>query len=291
MNQQQPSNSAGAAAIKWIGWLVVAVFALVGVLGLCIIAAVAFNVGGVQDRVVTLLARLEPTVTPTPSSTLFLTATSTATPTPFPTATITLTPTATFTPTPSPTPTIPPYLTVLTLIQRNASLETVRYHFEKVVPVEDAQHMFGIAGEKMLYVGVGYVSAGVPLEGLNADSILVDPNHNITIILPPAYLTNCVLDPQKSYIYEHNTGAVRFLWNALYEERNLLEEAERVAIIAFRDAALEAGILEEARADAEWYLRIILMSAGFDSVNFVTPAGAVPRHDIGCVPDAPETAR
>ncbi len=251
------------------------VLSFIGVMGLIVLALVLLDVGDLR-------ARLRDVFLPSPTPTVIFTPTITPTPTPTSTPTATFTPTNTPTPTVTPTPTIPPYVTVLTLVQRYAVLETVRYNYEKVVPVEFAQHMGGISGEKLLYVGVGYVSAGVNLGALNQNSIISDGLGNIVVILPPAYLTSCVLDAQRSYIYEHNVGVINFLYEALYDEPDLLEIAEHEAIIAFRDSALESGILEQARADVEWHLGAILSAAGFASVTFVQDDSVTPQHDATC---------
>ncbi|MBN1285063.1 MAG: DUF4230 domain-containing protein [Anaerolineae bacterium] len=186
-----------------------------------------------------------------------------------------------------PVPIIHPTVTVLTLVQREAVLETARYNFEKVVPVEFAQHMGGISGERLLYIGVGYVEAGVDLTGLTEDNITVDGEQNVTIALPPAHLTSCVLNAQKSYIYQHDTGVINFLYQILYQEPDLLELAEAYAIIAFRESALESGILELAQEDAEHQLRSILLAAGMRSVTFVPQVGVEPQHDETCIIPTP----
>lgn len=186
-----------------------------------------------------------------------------------------------------PPPAILPTNTVLTLVQREAVLQTARYNFEKVVPVEFAQHLGGIAGEKLLYIGVGYVEAGIDLTGITEDDIIVDEEKNVTIRLPPAYLTDCVLNARQSYIYQHDTGLVNFLYQVLYEEPNLLELAEEYAIIAFRDSALESGILEMASEEAKGQLRSILLAAGIRSVTFEMQEGIEPQHSDTCIFAAP----
>ncbi len=189
---------------------------------------------------------------------------------------------------PTPAPAVLNTQTVLTLVQREAVLETVRYNFEKVVPVEFVQHLGGVSGEKLLFVGVGYVGAGVDFARLGEDAITLDGDA-VTVALPPAQLTTCVLDPQRSYVYEHDVGFLNFVYEAFYDEPDLLEVAERESIAAFRESALEGGILDQAWADAEIHLRAILMAAGAKSVTIQRAEGVTPQHDPACVPPQPET--
>ena len=178
--------------------------------------------------------------------------------------------------------------TLLTSIQRGAMIETVRHNFEKVIPVEIAQELFGVTGEKLLYIGVGYVSAGVDLADLDDSGIAVD-GRAVTVTLPPARLNACVLDAQLSYVYRHDVGFLRFLADVFRETPNLLELAEQEAIVAFRDSALEAGILEQAWADAERTLRLLFLAAGAESVVVRQAEGVAPQHDPSCVTD-PQTS-
>ena len=185
------------------------------------------------------------------------------------------------------TPVIHPTDTVLTLVQREAVLVTARYNFEKVIPVEFAQHLGGISGEKLLYIGVGYVNAGVDLGNVDEGAIAND-GINLTITLPPAHLTDCVLDVQKSYVYDRDVGIINFLYDAFYDEPDLRTIAESEAIRAFRESAIEEGILQMARTEAEKQLRSILLAAGVDSVIFKTDETVSPQHDVSCTVDASE---
>jgi hypothetical protein len=185
----------------------------------------------------------------------------------------------------NPQPTILNTPTMLTLVQRQAVLETMRYSFEKVVPVEFAQELGGVGGEKLLYIGVGYITAGVDLSDLSEEAVTTDDAGRVTVTLPPAHLTDCVLDPRTSYVYRHDVGFLNFITDVFNDEPDLLELAEREAIIAFRESALESGILAQAQTYAERHLRAILMAVGAQSVTFQPAEGAIPQHDPACYPD------
>lgn len=189
---------------------------------------------------------------------------------------------------PTPAPLILDSATVLTLVHRYSVLETVRYNYEKVVPVEFAQAVGGVGGEKLLYIGVGYVSAGVDLSTLGEDAITVGADGGVAVTLPPAHLTACVLDAQQSYVYRQDVGFLNFITDAFNDEPDLLELAEQEAIKAFRDSALESGILAQAQADAEMHLRAILIAAGVEAVTFHQSESATPEREPACYP--PESA-
>jgi hypothetical protein len=162
--------------------------------------------------------------------------------------------------------------TMLTLVERRAVLSTVRYNFEKPIPVTVSQDVFG---ESLIYLGVGYVTAGVDISGLTEDDIIVDDSGRVTMVLPPAFLSDCVLDAQLSYVYDHDVGVLNFLYDMFYSEPDLLEIAERAAIIDFRDSALMANaemlsvgenIRDQAWSEAAWLLETIFEAAGVEDV-------------------------
>jgi hypothetical protein len=113
------------------------------------------------------------------------------------------------------------------------------------------------------------VIAGVDLSRLQPRDIEFDDLGRVYVRLPEAEVFVAALDNDKSYVYDRDTG--------LLTRGNVQLEAEarRAAEAAIRDTALEDGILEQARVNAESYLYGLLRSLGFTDVVFRS-SGAEP---------------
>jgi hypothetical protein len=162
-----------------------------------------------------------------------------------------------------PTPTIiPDPVTIIHSVRTLARLETIQYSIEKVITAETNQDTFGpLFGDKLLFVAHGSVIAGVDLEKLTADSLKLD-NGVLYVTLPPPEVFIVALDNEKSYVYDRQTG----LFNK--GERDLESEARKAAEGLILQAALDDGILEQARKNAEVYLVRLFGDLGYPDVIF-----------------------
>jgi hypothetical protein len=141
-------------------------------------------------------------------------------------------------------------------------LEATSFHIEKVVEVTDAQsHLWGLvdAKDKVLLVAVGDVVAGVDLAKVRDQDVTVDAAaHTVRMRLPPAEIFSASLDERATHVYARST-------DVLAQRNERLEgEARRTAEEQMRRAAVDAGILERARASAEQTLRALLRSMGYE---------------------------
>jgi hypothetical protein len=149
-----------------------------------------------------------------------------------------------------------------------ARLETIQYTVERVITAETGQGPLGfLFGDRLLLVAHGTVIAGVDLGRLQPSDIEFDDLGRVYIALPPSEIFVAALDNDKSYVYDRDTG--------LLTRGNIQLEAEarRVAEAAIRDTALEDGILEQARVNAESYLYGLLRSLDFTDIVFRAAAG------------------
>lgn len=162
-----------------------------------------------------------------------------------------------------PTPTIlPDPVTIIREVQSLARLETIQYTVEKVISAEVNQGVFGpLFGDKLLFVAHGYVIAGVDLSKLSADDMVVDGDE-LTIVLPEPEVFVATLNNDDSYIYDRTTGLFR------KSDPDLETDARQAAEQEILNAALEDGILEQARINAEVFIERLLNDLGYYSVDF-----------------------
>ncbi len=162
-----------------------------------------------------------------------------------------------------PTPTvIPDPITIVHDVRSLARLETVQYTIEKVVAAEQGQNVLApLFGDKLLFVAHGVVIAGVDLRKLGPDDLRVEDGV-LYVTLPPAEIFIATLDNDKSYVYDRDTGLLT------KGDVNLETTARRAAEQAIEEAAIEDGILDTARQNAENYLERLFRSLGYPDVIF-----------------------
>jgi hypothetical protein len=164
---------------------------------------------------------------------------------------------------PSPT-VIPDPVTIVREVRAIARLETIQYTVEKVITGETGQGMFGfLFGDRLLFVAHGIVIAGVDLTRMTAADIWYDDLGTVVVRLPEAEIFIATLDNEKSYVYDRDTGLLT------HGDVNLESTVRQAAEDEIENAALEDGILVQARANAEDYLYRLLRSLGFSDIMFV----------------------
>jgi hypothetical protein len=165
-----------------------------------------------------------------------------------------------------PTPTIiPDPVTIIEQVQALARLETIRYTVEKVITAETNQGVLGpLFGDRLLFVAHGYVIAGIDMGKITPDDLrLVGAVLNVR--LPAAEVLVATVDNDKSYVYDRQTGLFS------KGDPNLETLARQVAEQEITKGALEDGILDQANANAQTYLRWFFETLGYKQVNFVPP--------------------
>lgn len=175
---------------------------------------------------------------------------------------------------PSPT-VIPDPITIVREVRAIARLETIQYTVEKVITGETGQGMFAfLFGDRLLFVAHGIVIAGVDLTRMTAADVWYDDLGTLVVRLPEAEIFIATLDNEKSYVYDRDTGLLT------HGDMNLESTVRQAAEVEIENAALEDGILVQARDNAEDYLYRLLRSLGHSEVLFV---------DAGTEPDPTST--
>lgn len=164
----------------------------------------------------------------------------------------------------NPTPTlIPNPITIIRDVRSLARLETIQYTVEKVITAEQGQGTLGaLFGDKLIFVAHGQVIAGVDLSKMGAGDIEIKDGM-LYVHLPKPEIFVAALDNEKSYVYDRQTGLLT------KGDINLESSARRMAEDEIEKAAVDDGILDLARQNAETYLTRLLSNLGYPEVIFV----------------------
>jgi hypothetical protein len=148
-----------------------------------------------------------------------------------------------------------------------ARLETIQYTVEKVITAESGQGVFrSLFGDKLLLVAHGVVIAGIDMQKLTPDDLRVE-NSVLYVKLPDPEVFIATLDNQKSYVYDRQTGLLT------HGDVNLETTARAAAEQEIEKAAIEDGILNQARTNGENYLYSLFVSLGYKDVIFEDSSG------------------
>jgi Protein of unknown function (DUF4230) len=152
--------------------------------------------------------------------------------------------------------------TVVQHIQQLQRLETVVYSMEKIVSgAQDSRYLPRLlAGDRLLLIVHGDVTAGVDLAALDASQLRVNGT-SIDLNLPEPAVFSTRLDNARTRVYARETG----LFSS--PDPQLESEVRREAERQLTQAALDGGILRTAAANARTTLTSLLRGLGFETVN------------------------
>jgi hypothetical protein len=146
-------------------------------------------------------------------------------------------------------------------IQRLNELVSVKYTIQKVVGLEENKVPFG--SEKLLLFVQAEVLAGIDLSTLAAGDVKLLPDKRMQVTLPPPKIVHIVIDDKATKVWDR-----RITWWTPWVPYN--PDLERQARLAARDAvqkaALDMGILDQARRNADTGVRSLLETMGVKSI-------------------------
>jgi len=153
--------------------------------------------------------------------------------------------------------------TVVRQIQQLQRLETVVFSMDKIVSGgwESRYLPTFLAGERLLLVVDGEVTAGVDLGHLAAADIIVS-GQTIRMKVPDPEIFSARVDNERTRVYSRETGLFTRVDPNL--ESDIRREAERQV----RQAALDNGILRTAAANARTTMTSFLRGLGFEAPEF-----------------------
>jgi hypothetical protein len=144
-------------------------------------------------------------------------------------------------------------------------------HFEVIVDVEqDARFVPAkIKGERVLFVAIGSVDAGVDFTGLEDDAVEVsNDGKGVSLELPPATFRQPELDLERSYVYDRDRGAIDRLQSLFGDDVGVEQDLYPLAEEKLADAARDgSGLLARAERNTRLMLEGLLRSLGFVRVD------------------------
>jgi hypothetical protein len=148
-------------------------------------------------------------------------------------------------------------------VQQLNDLVTVRYVVQKVVGM--TQDAAPIGSESILLMVEGRVSAGVKLNEVNQYSVeSLGPGH-VKLRLPPPQILDAYINEKNTKVWDRH---VTWWTPWVAPDPNLEHKARLQAINDIEQAALETGILDNARRNAREAIRKFLGAFGINSVEF-----------------------
>ncbi len=160
---------------------------------------------------------------------------------------------------------------VIVAVRDLARLETAAFHVERVIDLKERQSaLFGLieSEDAILLVAAADVSAGVDLTQMRDGDVVVSPEEGTAeITLPAPEIFYAALDNERTYVHTRSTGT--------FARRNdqLETRARREAERTLRTSAIEGGILDRARNNAQTAVRTLVRSLGYDHVTIVFQDG------------------
>lgn len=144
-------------------------------------------------------------------------------------------------------------------IQQLQRLETVVFGMDKIVAGGQESRYFPklLAGERLLLIVYGEVTAGVDLSRLEAEHIEVS-GKSVVMTLPAAEIFASRIDNQRTRVYSRETGLFT------QPDPNLESDMRKEAESQIRQAALDGKILETAATNARATLTTFLTGLGFE---------------------------
>jgi hypothetical protein len=168
---------------------------------------------------------------------------------------------------------------VLKSIENLRRFQAATGHYEVIVDLEKDTRFVPapIRGERVLFVAVGDVEAGVDFTELSDDAVRVSDNRRtVHLELPHAELFRARVDPARSYVYDRDRGLIDRVASIFQDNPTSEQELYVLAQQKLEEAAEESpDILARAERNTRLMLVGLLEALGFTSVSIefvdVTP--------------------
>jgi hypothetical protein len=142
-------------------------------------------------------------------------------------------------------------------------LVTVRYSIEKVIGMKEQKSPLGT--ESILLLVQGKVLAGVDLAKLNPSDVVMRSRGHVFIRLAQPHIEEAFLDEKYTKVWDRS---ITWWTPWVSPDIDLEHKARMQAIDDIKAAALEMGIIPDARRNAEASIRILLRALGIEETVF-----------------------
>jgi len=160
---------------------------------------------------------------------------------------------------------------VLKSIQNLQDYRAASGHFEVIVDVEQDTRFVpdSIKGQRVLFVAIGSVDAGVSFTGLDESAVEVSGDRrSVSIELPPATFREPELDLERSYVYDRDRGAIDRIQSLLGDDPGVEPELYTLAEEKLASAARDGSwLLARAEQNTRLMLAGLLRALGFTRVE------------------------
>ena len=153
-------------------------------------------------------------------------------------------------------------------IQRLNELVSVKYTVQKVVGLEEQKVPFG--SEKLLLFVQAEVLGGIDLSNLATSNVKLLSARSLQVVLPAPKIVHIIIDDKQTKVWDR-----RITWWTPWVPFNpdLERQARLTAKDAVERAAIEMGILNQARRNAEAGIRGLLETLGVKSLTVTSGPG------------------
>ncbi len=160
---------------------------------------------------------------------------------------------------------------MLKSIENLRRFEAATGHFEVIVDLEKDTRFVPspIRGERVLFVAVGDVEAGVDFSGVEDEAVHVSNNRrDVRLELPHAEFFGARVDPTRSYVYDRDRGLIDRVASIFQDNPTSEQELYVLAQEKLIGAAEESsGILARAERNTRLMLVGLFKALGFTSVS------------------------
>lgn len=160
---------------------------------------------------------------------------------------------------------------VLKSIENLRRFQAASGHYEVIVDLEkDTKFVPAIVrGERVLFVAVGNVDAGVDFTNLGKNAVDVSNGRRTVVLeLPHAELFSARIDPEQSYVYNRDRGLIDRVASIFQDNPTSEHELYRAGEAKLRAAAEESpSLLARAELNTRRMLTGLLEALGFTNVT------------------------
>jgi hypothetical protein len=159
---------------------------------------------------------------------------------------------------------------VLVALRDLANYEAAAAQFEVMVDVEnDVKYLPSVvAGDRVLFIGVGEVRASVDFAGLDAENVEVTGDReDVVVRLPAPELEDAFVDPERSHVANRDRGILDRIGGLFSDNPTGERDLYRLAADKMEAAAQETGLRQLAEDNTRTMLYTLLRTLGFEQIT------------------------